>query len=78
MTVALGRAHTTPMLNVAHALVHMAHPDDVDTMVVDGRVAVENGKVVRMDEEALSAEVQKAARAYLERAGHAALVPPYC
>jgi len=78
VTVALGRAHTTPMLNVVHALIHMAHPDDVGTVVVDGRVVVEGGKVVGMDEEALCAEVQRAARAYLERAGHAALVPPYC
>lgn len=78
VTVALGRAHTTPMLNVVHALIHMAHPGDVDTVVVDGRVAVEGGKMVGVDEEALCAEVQKAARAYLQRAGHAALVPPYC
>jgi 5-methylthioadenosine/S-adenosylhomocysteine deaminase len=77
-TVALGRAHTSPMLNVLHALIHMAHPEDVRTVVVDGRVVVERGRVVGVDEEALCAEVQKAARAYLQRAGHAALVPPYC
>lgn len=77
VAVALGRAHTTPMLNVVHALIHMAHPGDVDTVVVDGRVVVEGGRVVGVDEEALCAEVQKAARRYLERAGHAALVPPY-
>lgn len=75
--MALGRAHTTPMLNVVHALIHMAHPGDVNVVVVDGRVAVEKGKVVGVDEHALTTEVQKAARAYLERAGHAALVPAY-
>jgi cytosine/adenosine deaminase-related metal-dependent hydrolase len=77
VTVALGRANSAPMLNVLYALVHMAHPGDVDTVVVDGRVAVERGKVMGVDEEALTAEVQKAARAYLGRAGHGALVPSY-
>ncbi len=78
VTVALGRAQTTPMLNVLYALIHMAHPGDVRTVVVDGRVAVEGGRVVGVDEDALCDQVQKAARAYLARAGHAALVPPYC
>jgi cytosine/adenosine deaminase-related metal-dependent hydrolase len=77
-TVALNRAQTAPMLNVLYALIHMAHPGDVGTVVVDGRVVVEGGKVAGVDEEALCAEVQGAARAYLQRAGHAALVPPYC
>jgi cytosine/adenosine deaminase-related metal-dependent hydrolase len=77
VTVALGKIHTTPTLNPVHALVHMAHADDVDTVVVDGRVVVERGKVRDVDEEALAAEVQKAARRYLERAGHGDLLPSY-
>jgi cytosine/adenosine deaminase-related metal-dependent hydrolase len=77
VSVRLGGAHTAPMLNVLYTLIHMAHPGDVNTVVVDGRVAVENGRVVGVDEAALSVEVQKAARAYLERAGHAPLLPPY-
>ena len=78
VTLALHRAQTTPMLNVLYALVHMAHPGDVSTVIVDGRVAVAGGEVVGVDEDALCAEVQQAARAYLQRAGHSALVPPYC
>ena len=77
VTVSIGRIHTTPVLNPVHALVHMAHADDVDTVVVDGRVVVEGGRVQGIDEEALTAEVQKAARRYLERAGHGALLPAY-
>jgi cytosine/adenosine deaminase-related metal-dependent hydrolase len=77
VTVGLAGIHTSPMLNVLHALIHMAHPEDVDTVVVNGRVAVEGGKVVGVDEKGLIAEVQMAARAYLERAGHAALLPAY-
>ena len=46
-------------------------------MLVDGRMVVEGGKVQGIDEEALTAEVQKVARRYLERAGHGDLLPPY-
>jgi cytosine/adenosine deaminase-related metal-dependent hydrolase len=77
VTVSIGRIHTTPVLNPVHALVHMAHADDVDTVLVDGRVVVEGGRVQGIDEEALTAEVQKAARRYLERAGHGDLLPTY-
>jgi cytosine/adenosine deaminase-related metal-dependent hydrolase len=77
VTAAIGRIHSAPMLNPVHALVHMAHAEDVDTVVVDGRVAVEGGRVQGVDEEALTAEVQKAARRYLERAGHGDLLPAY-
>lgn len=77
VTVAVGRIHSAPTLNPVHALVHMAHADDVDTVLVDGRVMVEGGKVQGIDEEALTAEVQKAARRYLERAGHGDLLPAY-
>jgi len=77
VTVALGRVHTTPTLNVLYALIHMAHAEDVHTVVVDGRVVVRGGAVQGVDEEALAAEVQKAARAYLERAGHGGLLPAY-
>ena len=77
VTVALGHLHSTPTLNPLHALVHMAHEGDVDTVLVEGRVAVQGGKVQGIDEEALAAEVQKSARRYLERAGHHALLPTY-
>lgn len=77
VTVALGRAQTAPLLNIPYALVHMAHPGDVDTVVVDGKVVVEGGKVAGVDEGGLAAEVQRAARAYLERAGHGNLIPGY-
>jgi 5-methylthioadenosine/S-adenosylhomocysteine deaminase len=77
VTVAVGRVHSAPVLNPVHALVHMAHAEDVDTVLVDGQVKVEGGRVQGIDEEALTAEVQKAARRYLERAGHGDLLPAY-
>jgi 5-methylthioadenosine/S-adenosylhomocysteine deaminase len=77
VTVAVGRVHSAPVLNPVHALVHMAHAEDVDTVLVDGQVRVEGGRVQGIDEEALTAEVQKAARRYLERAGHGDLLPAY-
>jgi 5-methylthioadenosine/S-adenosylhomocysteine deaminase len=77
VTVVLDRPHSAPMLDPLHALVHMAHPDDVDTVLVDGRAVVEGGRVRGIDEAALTDEVQKAARRYLERAGHGDLLPAY-
>jgi cytosine/adenosine deaminase-related metal-dependent hydrolase len=77
VTVALGHLHSTPTLNPVHALVHMAHESDVETVLVDGRVVVERGEVQGIDEKALAAEVQEAARRYLARAGHEALLPAY-
>jgi cytosine/adenosine deaminase-related metal-dependent hydrolase len=77
VTIALGRLHSAPMLSPLHAVVHMAHPEDVDTVLVDGRVVVEGGRVQGLDEAALTDEVQKAARRYLERAGHGELLPAY-
>jgi len=77
VALAVGRLHSAPMLNPIHAVVHMARPEDVDTVLVDGRVVVEGGRVQGVDEPALADEVQKAARRYLERAGHADLLPAY-
>jgi cytosine/adenosine deaminase-related metal-dependent hydrolase len=75
--VRLGRLHLAPMLNPVHVLIHMAHEADIDTVLVDGRVVVEGGKVQGIDEEALAAEMQARSRCYLERAGHQALLPAY-
>jgi cytosine/adenosine deaminase-related metal-dependent hydrolase len=77
VTIAVNRLHSTPTLDPIHAVVHMAHAEDVDTVLVDGRVVVAGGRVEGVDEEALAGEVQKAARRYLERAGHGDLVPAY-
>jgi cytosine/adenosine deaminase-related metal-dependent hydrolase len=77
VTIAVGRPHSAPMLDPLHAIVHMAHAEDVDTVLVDGRIVVEGGRVQGIDEDALAGEVQKAARRLLERAGHGDLVPAY-
>src|SRR5262249_6260386 len=77
VTIAVGRLHSAPVLNPVHAVVHMAHAEDVDTVLVDGRVVVEGGRGQGIDEQALADEVQKAARRSLERAGHADLLPGY-
>ncbi len=77
VTIGVNRLHSAPTLDAIHAVVHMAHADDVDTVLVDGRVVVEGGRVHGIDEEALAGEVQKAARRYLERAGHGDLLPGY-
>jgi cytosine/adenosine deaminase-related metal-dependent hydrolase len=62
-------AHLQPVLDPTWTLVHRAHGHDVAHVVVDGEVVVKDGKLVRVDEQALVEEAQGVARSYLRRAG---------
>ena len=46
------RAHLTPAFNPVGTLVHTGQGRDVATVIVDGRVVVENGRATLVDEEA--------------------------
>jgi len=57
--------HMTPILsrpvrNIAPNLVYSARGDEVETVIVDGKVLVDNYKVLSMDEEAIIDEAQRA------------------
>lgn len=52
----------------AAALVHSAHPSDVDTVIVDGRVLKRRGELVGVDVAAVVAEASEAQRRLLARA----------
>jgi cytosine/adenosine deaminase-related metal-dependent hydrolase len=67
--VDVSAAHLQPVLDPIWTLVHRAHGHDVAHVVVDGEVVVRDGKLVRVDEQALIEEAQGVARAYLRRAG---------
>jgi len=62
------RAHLTPCTNPLGNLVHTAHGRDVGFVVVDGRVAVENGRAMLVDEEAIRRAGAAAADALWRRA----------
>jgi 5-methylthioadenosine/S-adenosylhomocysteine deaminase len=55
------RPHLTPALNPVGTLVHTGQGRDVETVVVDGRVVVEDGRATLVDEEAIRREGAAAA-----------------
>lgn len=63
------RPEWTPLHDVANQLVYSADGRSVRTVLVDGRVVVENGHLVHIDEERLYAQAEEAARRVLERLG---------
>jgi 5-methylthioadenosine/S-adenosylhomocysteine deaminase len=65
------RAHLTPALNPLGTLVHVAQGRDVAIVIVEGRVVVENGHAVPVDEERIRREAAAAAQRLWNRiAGH--------
>jgi len=74
--VDLTQPHIRPINNVVNNLVYAAGAArDVETVIVDGRLVVENHRLLTLDEEAILAQAEAYAFARFERAGLA--VPPY-
>jgi cytosine/adenosine deaminase-related metal-dependent hydrolase len=67
--VDVSAAHLHPVLDPVWTLVNRVHGHDVAHVVVDGEVVVQNGKLTKVDEEALVKEAAGVARSYLRRAG---------
>ncbi len=63
------RPEWRPLLNVINQLVWAADGRGVHTVVVDGRVVVEDGRMVTIDEAALWAEAQQRGEAITVRSG---------
>ncbi|MFN4132937.1 MAG: amidohydrolase family protein [Candidatus Hadarchaeales archaeon] len=57
----LKKPHLTPAHNIISDLVYSAHGDDVDTVIVDGRIIMKERKVLTLDEEEVLQKAQKAA-----------------
>lgn len=55
------RAHLTPAFNPVGTLVHTGHGRDVASVIVDGRIVVENGRAVLVDDESIRREGAAAA-----------------
>jgi 5-methylthioadenosine/S-adenosylhomocysteine deaminase len=60
---------TKPRSNVVFNLVYYATGSDVDTCVIDGKVVMENRKVLTVDEEEVRNELQQRAQSLWNRAG---------
>lgn len=61
--------HLTPYTNPVSNLVYAAHGYDVDTVIVDGKIIVENKKVLTLDEEDILKRAKIQAEKVYERAG---------
>jgi cytosine/adenosine deaminase-related metal-dependent hydrolase len=69
VVVDFNHLHTTPSPNPVSTLVYAATGGDVDTVMVDGRMVVEHGKLLTMNEEEVIAQARKHAPEVYRRAG---------
>ncbi|KAI8335571.1 amidohydrolase [Chlamydoabsidia padenii] len=63
------KLHTTPSPNPISTLIYTATGGEVETVVVDGRMVVEKGKLLTMDEEQIKKDARVYADALYARAG---------
>lgn len=67
--VDLNTTRSTPVYSLTSALVHTASGPDVHTVIVDGRVLLDAGRVTMVDETTLLTECREAASRLIERVG---------
>jgi cytosine/adenosine deaminase-related metal-dependent hydrolase len=65
----LDKPHATPSMNPISTLVYAACGTDVDTVVIAGRVVVEGGTALTLDEERILREARQRAVEVWDRAG---------
>src|SRR5690606_34334662 len=58
-----------PNLDPVRSLVYAADGDDVETVIIDGRVVMRNRVILTVDEAKVTRDVIRAGRAWIERAG---------
>jgi len=61
ITIGLNKPHLTPLYNEYSHLVYAACGNDVDTVIINGKVVMENRKLLTIDEEEVMGEVGKIA-----------------
>lgn len=72
----LSSLHLTPIIRGRHGnllshLVYSTHGDDVDTVIIDGRMVMEGRRILTVDEERVKNEVNEASRKLVDRVfGH--------
>jgi cytosine/adenosine deaminase-related metal-dependent hydrolase len=69
VVIDLNRLHTTPSPNPISSLVYTATGAEVDTVVVDGRIVVEHGQLLTMDENEVMEQAHQHAGALYRRTG---------
>ncbi|MBC7264298.1 MAG: amidohydrolase [Chloroflexi bacterium] len=69
VVIAMNKPHLTPSPNPVSTIVCAATGQDVDTVVIDGKIIVQGGRVLTMDEERILAEARERAEKLYRRAG---------
>jgi 5-methylthioadenosine/S-adenosylhomocysteine deaminase len=65
--VDLSKPHLKPLHNIHASLVYSAHGNDVDTVIVDGKILMENRQVKTLDEQVVMEKAEKTALDLLSR-----------
>lgn len=69
ITVNMRQPHLTPEYMYVHRLVHQAVASDVDNVIVNGKIVMEDRKVLTVDEFSALDEANEEAKRTIERAG---------
>lgn len=68
IVVNLSKPHLKPIYNEVSHLVYAARSEDVETVIIDGRIVMENRQLTTLNVEKVMEEVEKAKNELLERA----------
>ena len=68
-TIRLDRLHTAPARDVVSALVYSAEADDVETVMIDGKLVMRDRKLLSVDERETIATAKTEAKELITRAG---------
>jgi 5-methylthioadenosine/S-adenosylhomocysteine deaminase len=58
-----------PNLDPVRSLIYAADGDDVETVIIDGKVVMQDRVILTVDEDKVVRDVTKAGRAWIERSG---------
>lgn len=75
--VDIGGASAHPFIDAMNHLLWRTEASDVRTVLVDGKIVLDDGKLQTLDEVETLDRVEKAAHAYIRRAGKEDLIPDY-
>ncbi len=75
--VGLNKPHFRPVVDVVYSLVYSGHAEDVDTVLIDGRIIMENRKLSAFDEIPLFEKIEKLVREYVRKIGKGNLLEDY-